>query len=256
MRVGGSKKIAQMLVRAGRKISRETVRRYRKKPPALVPAPKRGAETPGGQVPRRSRERTQSRLDDRHHQRPQLSGNLDLQARRHSRRIFSFSSGIQSLLERADEQRGRRSRPDRRGPIRKAQTLRHRPRSAIQRATVRRGAPRAQSGAAIRSDLPVRLDRHHRAVVANSQRNARPALSATTLLPPPRYYATLRPHQGFGGATPAEIYFGLASAHLNAVSPPRASSCDPAQRMDLPLDLVYAHRERRLPFLIRRKLAA
>jgi len=70
------------------------------------------------------------------------------------------------------------------------------------------------------------------------------------------YYATLRPHQGLGGATPAEIYFGLAPVHLEAVSPPRASSRDPAHAAEPPFELAYADRERRLPFLIRSKRAA
>ncbi|HXI11593.1 MAG TPA: DDE-type integrase/transposase/recombinase [Thermoanaerobaculia bacterium] len=37
------------------------------------------------------------------------------------------------------------------------------------------------------------------------------------------YYATLRPHQGLNGDTPAEIYFGLIPASVHAVSPPRAN---------------------------------
>lgn len=70
------------------------------------------------------------------------------------------------------------------------------------------------------------------------------------------YYATLRPHQGLGGATPAEIYFGLTPATVHAVSPPRATSRDPAQTGKLPFDVAYADAERRLPVLIPRKRAA
>jgi hypothetical protein len=33
--------------------------------------------------------------------------------------------------------------------------------------------------------------------------------------------AHLRPHQGLGGATPAEIYLGRTPAHLSAIPPPR-----------------------------------
>ena len=70
------------------------------------------------------------------------------------------------------------------------------------------------------------------------------------------YYARLRPHQGLGGATPSEIYFGLTPAHTQAVSPPRASSRDPGSPVEIPFDIAYADAERRLPFLIPRKLAA
>jgi transposase InsO family protein len=70
------------------------------------------------------------------------------------------------------------------------------------------------------------------------------------------YYATLRPHQGLDGATPSEIYFGLTPATVHAVSPPRASSGDPATAIDLPFAIAYADPERRMPFLIPRKLAA
>ena len=35
------------------------------------------------------------------------------------------------------------------------------------------------------------------------------------------HYAFFRPHQGLGGATPAEIYFGRTPSHLSAIPPPR-----------------------------------
>ena len=35
------------------------------------------------------------------------------------------------------------------------------------------------------------------------------------------YYSVLKPHQGLGGATPAEIYFQKAPARLSAVPPPK-----------------------------------
>jgi hypothetical protein len=37
-------------------------------------------------------------------------------------------------------------------------------------------------------------------------------------------YACLKPHQGLGGAVPAEIYFGIRPAHLDARRPPREQS--------------------------------
>jgi hypothetical protein len=41
------------------------------------------------------------------------------------------------------------------------------------------------------------------------------------------YYAHLRPHEGLGGATPAEVYFAIQPAHLGAVQPPRGRRGDP-----------------------------
>jgi hypothetical protein len=35
------------------------------------------------------------------------------------------------------------------------------------------------------------------------------------------HYASFRPHQALGGATPVEIYFGRTPSHLSAIPPPR-----------------------------------
>jgi putative transposase len=66
------------------------------------------------------------------------------------------------------------------------------------------------------------------------------------------YYAHLRPHQGLGGATPAELYLGLTSLHRFAIHPPRGRPGDAAAKT--PFEIAYLDRERRLPFL-RRKAA-
>jgi hypothetical protein len=71
-----------------------------------------------------------------------------------------------------------------------------------------------------------------------------------------RYYAIHRPHQGLHGATPEEIYFRRTPAGARAVSPPRASSRDPAKPLELPFEIAYADPERRLPFLIPKQIAA
>jgi transposase InsO family protein len=65
-----------------------------------------------------------------------------------------------------------------------------------------------------------------------------------------RYYAYLRPHQGLGGATPAEVYFGITPAHLSAVHPPRARPGEGT--MHAPVAIAYLDPDRHLPFLIRR----
>ena len=64
------------------------------------------------------------------------------------------------------------------------------------------------------------------------------------------YYAYLRPHQALAGATPAEIFFGLPSAHLQAVAPPRARPREGPS--SVPFDIRFLDPERRLPILVRR----
>jgi transposase InsO family protein len=65
------------------------------------------------------------------------------------------------------------------------------------------------------------------------------------------YYACLRPHQGLGGRTPAEVLLGLPAAHLDAAPPPRGR---PGEQVHVtpPFDLRFLDPERRLPHLVRR----
>lgn len=62
------------------------------------------------------------------------------------------------------------------------------------------------------------------------------------------YYSVLKPHQGLGGATPAEIYFQKELARLSAIPPPR--EIDPLP----PPTFVIRHLDaaRRLPVLLRK----
>lgn len=60
-------------------------------------------------------------------------------------------------------------------------------------------------------------------------------------------YAFLRPHQGLGGATPAELYFDLEPAHLSAVHPPRGRPGDGPHRSPFAID--YLDPEHRFPIL-------
>jgi putative transposase len=63
------------------------------------------------------------------------------------------------------------------------------------------------------------------------------------------WYCVHRPHLSLGGATPAEVFLGLAPANSNADQPPRAS---PAARAGpAPFTVEYADRECRLPILKR-----
>ena len=64
------------------------------------------------------------------------------------------------------------------------------------------------------------------------------------------HYAHFRPHQGLGGATPAEMYFGRTPSHLSAIPPPRGR---PGERsMDLLFRIDYLDSERLLPVLVRK----
>jgi transposase InsO family protein/DNA-binding transcriptional regulator YiaG len=63
-------------------------------------------------------------------------------------------------------------------------------------------------------------------------------------------YAHFRPHQGLGGATPAEIYFGRTPSHLSAIPPPRGRPGE--GRMDSPFRVDYLDAERLLPVLVRK----
>lgn len=60
------------------------------------------------------------------------------------------------------------------------------------------------------------------------------------------YYSVLKPHQGLGGATPAEVYFQKEPARISAVSPPREGDPMP------PPGFVIRHLDaaRRLPVLL------
>jgi transposase InsO family protein len=64
------------------------------------------------------------------------------------------------------------------------------------------------------------------------------------------HYARFRPHQGLGGATPAERYFGRTPAHLSAIPPPRGRLGEGP--MDPPFRVEYLDAERLLPVLVRK----
>jgi transposase InsO family protein len=63
------------------------------------------------------------------------------------------------------------------------------------------------------------------------------------------YYAHSRPHQGLGGATPAEVYQGLTPASRAAVQPPRGRAGEGTHK--LPFTIKFVDPEEQLPVLIR-----
>jgi transposase InsO family protein len=64
------------------------------------------------------------------------------------------------------------------------------------------------------------------------------------------HYAHFRPHQGLGGSTPAEVYFGRTPEHLSAIPPPRGRPGEGP--LDLPFRIDYLDAERLLPILVRK----
>ena len=70
------------------------------------------------------------------------------------------------------------------------------------------------------------------------------------------YYSALRPHQGLGGATPAEVYLDKTPAAENAVRPPRKAARSTAGDEPLPFEIVYLDPERLLPVLVPTSKAA
>jgi len=63
------------------------------------------------------------------------------------------------------------------------------------------------------------------------------------------YYAQHRPHQGLGGATPAEIFFGEKPKHLDARAAPRGQPGQPSE--PIPIGLRFPGTTERLPYLVR-----
>jgi len=85
----------------------------------------------------------------------------------------------------------------------------------------------------------------------------RPPLTASALnerllagLP---YYAYLKPHQGLGGATPAEIYYGINPARQNAKRPSRSYE---NKQDDTLFEIAYLDPDGFLPKLIPKNQAA
>jgi putative transposase len=70
------------------------------------------------------------------------------------------------------------------------------------------------------------------------------------------YYSSLRPHQGLGGATPAEVYLDEPPAAETAVRPSRKTARSMTEDEPLPFEVVFLDPERRLPVLVPSRKAA
>lgn len=261
MRVGGSKRIAQMLVRAGKKISRETVRRYRKNPPAPAPSPK--GEERVKPLAVRAREPNHIWMTDITNVPSlfkiwifKLVVILDVYSRFPlAFKVFSkepTSNDIAALVEHAA---GRFGKPRHFVTDRGAQFT-----GDVFVQKLRDLGIKQRFGAIGQAGSIAIIERFWRSLKELLDLKFLPPLSRNQLEQKVDlglfYYANLRPHQGLGGATPTEIYFGLTPASVHAVSTSRAGPRLPAKPSQLPFELAWLDDERRLPFLIPTTLAA
>jgi transposase InsO family protein len=126
---------------------------------------------------------------------------------------------------------------------------------ALKRALARLGV-RHRYGAIGRSGSIAVIERFFRTLKAIARLRARPPLLRNDLERRLTlafdYYAWLRPHQGLGGATPAEVHIGSRAAHLDAITPPRGR---PGEATGIPpptFELRYLDPDNRLPYLVRK----
>jgi len=66
------------------------------------------------------------------------------------------------------------------------------------------------------------------------------------------YYAALKPHQALHGATPAEVYFGWTPACTAAQPPPRVVDSETGSASRLDFEIAFIDADRRLPILLRK----
>ncbi len=259
MRVGGSKRIAQMLVRAGTKIARETVRRYRKSRPVPPPADSR----PAMDRAVRAKEPNHVWMTDITNVPSllriwifKLVVVLDVYSRFPlAFKVFSKEPSSEDLAALVEEAARRFGRPKHFVTDQGAQFT-----GAAFVDTLRNLGIRQRFGAIGRSGSIAIIDRLWRTLKEMLDLKFLPPLSPSHLEQRIElglfYYATLRPHQGLQGATPAEMYFRLTPATAHPVSPPRAAPNDRGEPVELPFEVVHLDRERRLPVLIPTKRAA
>jgi len=249
---GGNLKIAQTLARAGVKISKETVRRYRRK-----------ARKPGGPAPE------VTKLVGRilRAKRPGHIWMLDLTDIRGLFGLFKFKLAVVIDVF---------SRMPLMGQIFMSDPSANQMAELVQIAAAKHGAPnhfvndhgpqftscefkarlaalgvKQRFGAVGKSGSIAIIERFWRTVKDTFKLKLRPPLTVdelqSRLMIGLHYYAYYRPHQGLAGATPAEIYYGITPACNTAVRPARAYE----NRSDDKLfEIAYLDPEQFLPVLI------
>jgi transposase InsO family protein len=222
-RIGGSARIAHMLARAGIRIGRETVRRYRKAPRSSRPAANRSA----GRVLRAKYANHIWMIDL-----TEIRGLLGLFVYKlvvvldvFSRFPLAFgvfekeptAEEVLGVLDRAMRGHGR--------PWHLVTDQGSQFTAAVLRETLEALAIRQRFGAVGRYGSIAIIERFWRTLKELLGCRLWPPLSPAHLQARTElalaYYAHLRPHQGLGGATPAEVYLDETPAVKRAVPPPR-----------------------------------
>jgi transposase InsO family protein/transposase-like protein len=257
--IGGSMAIAQMLARAGLKLGRETVRRYRKapRPPRLVGE---AAGTPRVLRAKRVNHIWTADLTE-------IRGFLGLFAYKlvvvldlFSRFPLAFgifrrepsAEQVVGVLDRAIRRHGRPGHfVSDQGSQFTAEVFRER----LETLSIgqRFGAIGQYGSIAV-------IERFWRTLKELLGVKLWPPLSAAHLEARVElalaYYAHLRPHQGLGGATPAEVYRGETPKAQLAAPPPRKTKEPANGERPLPLEVVFLDHERRMPALVPARQAA
>ena len=257
--IGGSMKIAQMLARAGLKIGRETVRRYRR-----APRPPRPAARPSA-MPRVLRATYVNHiwLADLTEIRGflglfvfKLVVVLDLFSRFPlSFGVFRKEPSADQVLDVLDRAMKRHGRPRHFVSDQGSQFT-----AAVFRETLDALSIGQRFGAIGQYGSIAIIERFWRTLKELLGVRLWPPLSAAHLEARVElalgYYSALRPHQGLCGATPAEVYLDETPAIENAVRPPRKTARSPTEDEPLPFEVVFLDPERRLPVLVPASIAA
>jgi len=247
---GGSKRIAQTLARSAIKVGTETVRRWRKSKHRPLPAPASSGRTAIARYPGhvwmadlteipgflrifscflgvvldvRSRMPLAARLFANQPSAEDVGALLDLAIERHGPpRHFVSDQGAQFTAESFRARLRSLGIRQRFGAVGQCGSI-----AIIERMwkTLKELLGVKRLGLVHPSDMRQRLD------------------AALT------YYAYLKPHQGLGGAVPAEVYFGIRAAYLDARRPPREHSAEPVDPL---LEVPFLDPAARLPFLVPR----
>jgi len=256
LRVGGSKWIAQMIQRAGKKISRETVRRLRK---VRTVSPEPGEK----QTPQDGRA-VEAKAPNHVWMADlttipslfriwsfKLAVVLDVYSRFPlAWRLFSKEPSSAELAELVSSAADKHGKP-------KHFVTDHGSQFTGEAFTTKLAAlgTKQRFGAIGQSGSIAIIERFWRTMKEMLDVRFRPPLSHHHLeervAAAIEYYATLRPHQGIGGATPAERYFGTAPPE------PLLAPDDPSSRDGpLPVAVAWFGNDRRMPYLVAMNQAA
>lgn len=259
LKVGGSLKIAQMLARAGQKISRETVRRYRKA--RKLPEPG-GQASASGRVLRAKCANHIWTADITEIRgflglfRFKLLAVFDLFSRFPlAWQVFTKEPSAEDVLEVLDRAMRMHARPRHFVSDQGSQFT-----AQVFRETLKALSIGQRFGAVGQYGSIAVIERFWRTLKELLAVRIWPPLSvdhleAKTALAM-AYYSNHRPHQGLDGATPAEVYFGEPPACEQAVPPPRKVAARSTEDDGLPIEVVFLDPERRMPVLVPRRQAA